>query len=93
MPEPRTRRRRGPIDPEGPEYVPEDVYPDDPTLYDEGPPPDPSPPPYDEPEIVVEIDSDVPAEGVPDEEEVYEEDTQDDTWVEPELPPEDPDGE
>jgi len=45
--------------------VPEDVYPDDPTLYDEGPPPDPSPPPYDEPEIVVEIDSDVPAEGVP----------------------------
>ena len=84
LPEPRPRR---PIDPEGPQFVPEDVYPDDPLIYEEGLPPDPEPPneePQPEPDIIVEIDEEPPPEdGIPDDEEVVE----DDGWPEPDLPP------
>jgi len=79
--EPRTRRRPGPVDPEGPEYVPEDVYPEDPTVYEEGPPPE------DEPVIVVVIGDEIPPEGISDEEDVIEETADELPYVEPELPP------
>lgn len=79
MAAPRRVRRPGPVDPEGPEYIPEDVYPDDPVVED-GVPPD------SEPVIVVEVDGEVPWDGTADEEEIYEEPYVEDVPIDPEPP-------